>query len=313
MRFRILIGILITGGFLSFSGLRAQTARDTMRAYAAEGWKAYVKGDFSRAEYNWRNALHYGKNDSIRYDLGESVLLQKRPGEALNIFLKAAKETKNDSLRHRAWHNIGNIYFHKKQYEKAVEAYKNALRANPDDEQTRYNYALAELMLKKQRQKQKNKRNNNNRNKNNKNNKNKQNNKQDKNQDKNRQNKDKRNENNKDKSGKNNRNKNDRNDKNRQNNQGKNKDNKDKQKGDKNKQNQKKNKDNQPQNPNQNRGGNNRNRGQNPGQGQRHKSKLKPSEAMQLLRALKNKEKQTLKKINARRARGIRRKTDKDW
>ena len=318
MRFRILIGILITGGFLSFSGLRAQTARDTMRAYAAEGWKAYVKGDFSRAEYNWRNALHYGKNDSIRYDLGESVLLQKRPGEALNIFLKTAKETENDSLRHRAWHNIGNIYFHKKQYEKAVEAYKNALRANPDDEQTRYNYALAELMLKKQRQKQKNKQNNNNNNrnknnKNNKNNKDKQNNKQDKNQDKNRQNKDKRNKNNKDKSGKNNQNKNNRNDKNRQNNQGKNKDNKDKQKGDKNKQNQKKNKDNQPQNPNRNRGGNSRNRGQNPGQGQRHKSKLKPSEAMQLLRALKNKEKQTLKKINARRARGVGRKTDKDW
>ena len=129
MRFRILIGILITGGFLSFSGLRAQTARDTMRAYAAEGWKAYVKGDFSRAEYNWRNALHYGKNDSIRYDLGESVLLQKRPGEALNIFLKTAKETENDSLRHRAWHTQEISIFIKNNMKKPSKPIK--MRCGP--------------------------------------------------------------------------------------------------------------------------------------------------------------------------------------
>jgi hypothetical protein len=35
-----------------------------------------------------------------------------------------------------------------KDYSQAVEAYKNALRNNPADEETRYNYALAKKMLK---------------------------------------------------------------------------------------------------------------------------------------------------------------------
>ena len=35
-----------------------------------------------------------------------------------------------------------------KDYSNAVEAYKNALRNNPTDEETRYNFALAKKMLK---------------------------------------------------------------------------------------------------------------------------------------------------------------------
>jgi hypothetical protein len=35
-----------------------------------------------------------------------------------------------------------------KNYTQAVEAYKNALRNNPNDDQSRYNFALAKKMLK---------------------------------------------------------------------------------------------------------------------------------------------------------------------
>ena len=38
--------------------------------------------------------------------------------------------------------------FTEKEYGGAVEAYKNALRNNPNDEETRYNYALAKEYLK---------------------------------------------------------------------------------------------------------------------------------------------------------------------
>ena len=37
----------------------------------------------------------------------------------------------------------------KKEYQNAVEAYKNALRNDPSDEETRYNYALAKELLEK--------------------------------------------------------------------------------------------------------------------------------------------------------------------
>ena len=44
----------------------------------------------------------------------------------------------------------------KKEYENAVEAYKQALRNNPNDEETRYNLALAKELLKKQQDEQQN-------------------------------------------------------------------------------------------------------------------------------------------------------------
>jgi len=42
---------------------------------------------------------------------------------------------------------MGNVFMKKKEYQKAVEAYKNALRNNPSDDETRYNYALAKELL----------------------------------------------------------------------------------------------------------------------------------------------------------------------
>ena len=49
---------------------------------------------------------------------------------------------------------MGNGFMQQKMYEKAVEAYKNALRNNPTDDETRYNYALAKELLEKEKQEQ---------------------------------------------------------------------------------------------------------------------------------------------------------------
>lgn len=40
-------------------------------------------------------------------------------------------------------HNLGNAYMQQKNYQKAIEAYKESLRRNPSDEKTRYNLTLA--------------------------------------------------------------------------------------------------------------------------------------------------------------------------
>jgi cytochrome c-type biogenesis protein CcmH/NrfG len=48
----------------------------------------------------------------------------------------------NTTAKHRAFHNLGNVLW-MKRITQAVEAYKNALRNDPSDEETRYNYALA--------------------------------------------------------------------------------------------------------------------------------------------------------------------------
>ena len=62
---------------------------------------------------------------------------------------KNAARTKKARLNH----NLGNTYLQQKNYQKAIEAYKNSLRTNPSDEKTRYNLALA---MQKQKNQQKN-------------------------------------------------------------------------------------------------------------------------------------------------------------
>ena len=58
------------------------------------------------------------------------------------------KTAKTATQKHKAFHNLGNVFMKEKNYTEAVEAYKNALRNNPSDDETRYNYALAKKMLK---------------------------------------------------------------------------------------------------------------------------------------------------------------------
>ncbi|MDO8627759.1 MAG: tetratricopeptide repeat protein, partial [Candidatus Diapherotrites archaeon] len=57
----------------------------------------------------------------------------------------------------KAYHNLGNSYLKQKEFEKSINAYKNALKKNMDDEETRYNLAYAQKMLKQQQEQQKQK------------------------------------------------------------------------------------------------------------------------------------------------------------
>ena len=72
-------------------------------------------------------------------------------------FFQTQKFSKDKSEKHMAFHNMGNVFMKKKDYAKAVESYKNALRNNPKDDETRYNYALAKELLEKENQKNENK------------------------------------------------------------------------------------------------------------------------------------------------------------
>jgi Ca-activated chloride channel family protein len=69
--------------------------------------------------------------------------------EAANSFAQVANSVSDKDTLHRAWHNIGNCYLQKKEYENAVNAYKKSLKFNSKDEETRYNLAYALKNVKK--------------------------------------------------------------------------------------------------------------------------------------------------------------------
>lgn len=114
-----------------------------------EANQKYQSKDYVKAEAEYRISQSKMPQNSIsKYNLGNAIYRQNQPAEAKMSYEKALKGSKSRSQKHEAFHNLGNVYMKEKNYAQAVEAYKNALRNNPNDEETRYNYALAKKMLK---------------------------------------------------------------------------------------------------------------------------------------------------------------------
>ncbi|WP_284651079.1 tetratricopeptide repeat protein [Flavobacterium terrisoli] len=114
-----------------------------------KGNESFVEKKYADAEAEYRISESKNPKKSIAsYNLGNAVYRENRPNEAKYHYAKALKNAKSKTEKHNAFHNIGNTLMKSKDYSGAVEAYKNALRNNPADEQTRYNYALAKKMLK---------------------------------------------------------------------------------------------------------------------------------------------------------------------
>mgnify|MGYP003616134369 FL=1 len=97
----------------------------------------------AEADFRVTESKKSPKKATAGYNLGNSVYRQNQQGEAQIRYIQALEHAKTKEEKHRIYHNLGNTFMLDKNYEAAAEAYKNALRNNPNDEETRYNYALA--------------------------------------------------------------------------------------------------------------------------------------------------------------------------
>lgn len=104
--------------------------------------------NFPIAEAEYREAIALTpQDDTGKYNLGTAYYGKEKNAEAMHRFKQAAEVAEAKPEKHKSWHNLGNTFMNEKKYKEAVEAYKNALRNNPNDDETRYNYALAKKML----------------------------------------------------------------------------------------------------------------------------------------------------------------------
>jgi tetratricopeptide (TPR) repeat protein len=153
------------------------------KKYIKKGNDLYQQQNYKDAENSYRQSV--GKKAQTvegNFNLGDALYKQKKYDDAQKQFTKIASASNNKQVLADAYHNLGNSLLQKKKLEESIAAYKKSLLRNPTDEETRYNLAYAQKMLKKQ---QDDKKNNNQNNKNNKNkDKDKDKNKDDKNKDK---------------------------------------------------------------------------------------------------------------------------------
>lgn len=130
-------------------------AQKTERDYLRSGNKLYNDSLFIKAEVDYRKALEINpKSTDAMFNLGNSLLMQQKAKEAMEQFESASKVEKDKDKLAQIYHNMGIILQSSKQYPQCIEAYKESLRNNPKDDETRYNLALAQKLLKDQQQNQ---------------------------------------------------------------------------------------------------------------------------------------------------------------
>ena len=154
MKRLVFIALLLSPFTFHLSPLFAQREAGDVR----RGNREYNKQNYTEAEVDYRRGLEANKNSyEAHYNLGDALFKQDKYADAKTEFETAAKmlDKKEDKERYaKAMHNIGNCNFAQQQYDKAVAAYMESLRANPKDNDTRYNLVKAMEMLQQQQQQQ---------------------------------------------------------------------------------------------------------------------------------------------------------------
>lgn len=122
------------------------------RVLTREGNKLFEKGNYTDAEANYKKALDKKNNyPEAIFNLGDAIYKQpNRKEEAVTQFELANKLLSDPKLKAQAFHNIGNAYVDAQKYDQAVKAYKEALKLNPKDNDTKYNLAYANEKLRTQ-------------------------------------------------------------------------------------------------------------------------------------------------------------------
>jgi tetratricopeptide (TPR) repeat protein len=153
---------------LLFIGITLYTKAQQDAKYLYDGNALYYGGNIPESTKLYTKALEENPNNrKANYNLGTSLFKSAEllrlgkvampPGskitpdsmakliydQAAQNFAVVANSVSNKDTLHNAWHNIGNCYLKKKDYQQAVTAYKKALKYNAKDEETRYNLAYA--------------------------------------------------------------------------------------------------------------------------------------------------------------------------
>jgi Ca-activated chloride channel homolog len=143
---------------------------DKEKTEIREGNKQFEKDNYADAEANYKKALE--KKDNMPqavFNLGDAVYKQKRYDEAIKQFQISALNNPDSNVKAQAYHNIGNAYLEQARayhdagksdstqakLQDAIKSYKESLKINPADKDTKYNLAYANAMIEKEKNDQK--------------------------------------------------------------------------------------------------------------------------------------------------------------
>jgi Ca-activated chloride channel family protein len=108
-----------------------------------KGNSNYKKEDYTKAYDYYKKALEKDlKNDKLKFNLANSLYKLEKYDEAEKYY----KEIKNKKVVSKSLYNLGNTYMMKNDDNSAIKYYKEAILADPKNNDAKYNL---ELLLKK--------------------------------------------------------------------------------------------------------------------------------------------------------------------
>jgi Ca-activated chloride channel family protein len=121
-----------------------------------EGIKKYKDEQYNEAEIAFRRGM---EKDSLSYaakfNLGDALYKQNQFEQAEASFKNlSSDEQQTGTNRAKLMHNLGNAQLQQKKYKESIDSYKQSLRLNPADDETRTNLAYAQQMLKNEEEQQ---------------------------------------------------------------------------------------------------------------------------------------------------------------
>ena len=99
------------------------------------------------------------ENFESRFNLGDAIYKQGRYEEALEEFKNSLSLAKTDEQKAQIFHNIGNTFLKSQKLQESIGAYREALKLNPSDLETKYNLSYALKQMQNQQNNQQNQQN----------------------------------------------------------------------------------------------------------------------------------------------------------
>jgi len=106
--------------------------------------RLFIKGDYAGALKSYNDALVDAPHSSVlHFDAGDASYQMGDFAKAEGEFQQASELAIPPALKAGAWYNRGNALFRQQRWGDAVDAYKESLRINPNDQDAKYNLGVA--------------------------------------------------------------------------------------------------------------------------------------------------------------------------
>ncbi len=151
------LSLFIFSLILSSLSLYGQNINNLLR----KGNNAYKDAYYNDAIKHYKESFKLDStNRKVIFALGDALYKTKDYKGAEAKFQSLLSDSLSRKEQAEVLHNLGNIKMKAKDYKSALELYKESIKLNPKDDQTRYNLVLAQKLIpkdKQQKQQQKDK------------------------------------------------------------------------------------------------------------------------------------------------------------